>query len=524
MKTVKFILVILAIFSVIGTNIFAGGSRAASAPTGSPGTVRVLRVGVPDMPDTLDPGIGIGNVNNRVLFNIFDMILYADSTRNGELSTYIAEEYRVIDDFTTEIRLKSGITFHNGDPLTAEDIKYTIERIVFGDPSYFGATIRTLLPNIEEVQVVDRYTARVKTVTPDPVMLNRLSSTLGIHVVPKNYIESVGNEAFGQAPIGTGPYRVVSMAPERIVLEYYEGYFGQRPAADRLEFLLYPEVSTRIAALRTGEIDICLALTPDDMPQFRSAPGFRFERKEREGLQVLCFNSSVAPMDDANLRRALNISIDRSLLVETLWHGQTSTPNGWNIRDYGPYYLPDYPEYAYDLARARQYLAASRYNGEPIIFQLIAGMYPMGVEVAEAIVSNWRSIGINASLQIVTSFDNDAFHIRNWANGPRFLDPVAGLWLLWGPGTLSESHYWRNANGWDEFVQLGRLLETSSDFERRFAANRRMMELWDNEAVGTILYHSTDFYALRDSIRWSHHSGSSSISFRAEHLQITNPW
>ena len=509
------------LFSITAYHGFCGGSTApVQAPAEANKTLSVLRVGVPDIPPNLDPGTGISNTNGRFLFNIFDMVMWDDASKNNEKSSYICEDYKVLDEFTTEIKIKRGITFQNGDPLTAEDVKFTIERIVFGDRKYFASTISSLFPSIEKVEVMDTYTVRIKTKTPDPVMLDRLSSPSGFYIVPKKYVEEIGNERFGQAPIGTGPYKVTSYSPEKVVLEYYKGYYGQRPVADKIEFLLYPEVSTRIVAMMTGEIDVCFALATEDEAQFKSAKGVRFEQRPYTTFHMLCYNSSVPPMNDVNLRKALNCSIDRELIVKTLWGGRATVPNGYNFKEFGNYYITNYPKYEYNVSKAKEYLVASKYKGEKIIYQLQSGYYPLGNEVAEAIVSMWQSIGVNAVVEINSTWTHNTYHVHNWNNGIRFQDPVGGMWLLWGPDSNAEKYYWKNEKAWAEFSELGQFLQTSGDFNKRYAANRRMMELFDGECVGTPLYQVPNLYALRDIFGWNHHSNTASFSFRAEHFFI----
>lgn len=116
---------------------------------------------------------------------------------------------------------------------------------------------------MDRAEVIDDYTFRVITEVPDLVITSRPTSTLGAYVVPKDYIEEVGNEAFGQAPIGSGPYKVVEFSPEKVVFEPYEGYYGEAPAADRIEYVLYSEISARVSALIAGDCDIILQLSED---------------------------------------------------------------------------------------------------------------------------------------------------------------------------------------------------------------------------------------------------------------------
>lgn len=490
---------------------------APSDSTDKAASLEVLKVGVNILPKAFDPGTGVAASTKQLRKNVFDTILTKDD--NGELVSNLCASWKNIDERTWEFQLKEGITFQNGDELTAEDIEYTIERCVFGDRKYFGVTLAALLPGLEDVKVIDKYSFQIIMENPDPVLLERLSSANGFYVVPKNYIEEVGNEAFGQNPIGTGPYKITEISPNRVVLEYYDGFYGEKPVAERIEFYNYPELATRLTALFNNEIDMAIALYPENV-----------KKVEENGLQVditpvdlaymLCYNSELPPMDDPLLRKAMNLSIDRKAIVESLWLGMADLPNGYNMKGFGEYYIEDFPDYEYDVEKAKELLAQSNYNGEEIYYELVSNYYILGNEMAEAICSMWQAIGINALVRYADKWDFSTFHVHDWSNGTRFDDPASGLWLLWGADTATQKHYWQREDTWTEYEANAKTLLTSFDFDERYAANRRMMELWEDECVGTDLFHISDITAFRQGLIFNH--GNSPVpDFRAEHLQLS---
>ena len=479
----------------------------------------VLKVGVAGMPANMDPGTGISNDKQMINCNVFDTLMFRDNYGDGEMTSYIADSWEVIDDRTIQVKLKEGITFQNGEPLTAEDVKYSVDRIVEGPDEYFAATIKTLFIGIDSVEVVDDLTVKITSKDPDPVLLDRFSSVMGVFIVPKDTIEEMGDEAYGQAPVGSGPYKVVEYTPEKMVLEYYDGYYGEKPAFDRVEYYAYPETATRVTALITGEIDMCFNIGSDNIPQIEAVDGLRVEDSSVASLHLLCFNSSIPPMDDVNLRKALSLAIDRETLAATLWGGYAVVRNGYNFPEYGDYYVADYPEYEYDVEKAKEALAASNYNGETITYQLNSGYYTLGNEVAEAIVSMWNAIGVNATVEYNTQWDYESFHVHNWSNGPRFFDPLGGLWTLWGEGSKAQAYYWPDDEKKAEFWEQAEILKTSSDFQARYDANKRMMELWDEDEIGTVLFQISEFCGLKENITWKRNPDYS-VSFRAEHLKV----
>ena len=484
-----------------------------------PAEPSVLRVGIAGMPANMDPGTGVSNDKHMMNFSVFDTLMFKDNYNDGALTSYIAESWKIVDDYTIRIKLKNGITFHNGEALTAEDVQYSIERIIKGDPEYISSTISTQFVNIESVTVVDELTVEIKSTIPDLILLDRFASVCGIYVIPKDYLEKVGNEEFGLKPMGSGPYKVVEYSPEKLVMEYYDVFYGERPTYDRIEFLVYPETATRVTALMTGEIDMCFNITTDNIAQIEGTEGLRVEATEVASFHLLCFNSSIAPMDDVNLRKALSLAVDRQTLADTLWGGYATVRNGYNFPEYGDYYVEDYPEYIYDVELAKEYLAKSDYAGETITYQLNSGYYTLGNEVAEAIVSMWNAIGVNAVIEYNTTWTYDTFHVHNWSNGPRFMDPAGGLWLLWGEGTRADRHYWPDDEFRAEFWAQAEILNTATDFKTRYEANKRMMEMWDEDSIGTVLFQISEFCGMDKNIAWERNPDYS-ISFRAEHLKV----
>lgn len=480
-------------------------------------TLDVLRVGVATLPNNLDPATGVA-VNNSVIYpNIFDTVILADPYDNYKMGSDICEAYQRIDDYTVEFKLKDGIIFQDGSPLTADDVKFSIDRIIHDTEGYSSPNIKNIIPNIEDVQVIDSKTFRIITSIPDPVILSRLASTLGVYIVPKAYVEKVGKEEFGKQPIGTGPYMVESYSPEKVVLKRFEGFWGEAPVADRIEYIAYPELSTRVAALLSGEIDIAFGLTPDMADVVEADGNFWVEATEVTSFGILILNTTNPPMSDKTFRQALSMAIDRQLICDTIWQGYATVPNGYNFTEYGDLYVEDYPTYEYNLEKAKELLAKSSYNGEPITYKLMNNYYTNGNEIAEAVVAMWRELGVDARVVLEERWSWDFEYAHNWSNGIRFTDPLGGLWLLWGADTAFPTRDWMDMP--QEFIDLGRELEVTMDQARKYEINRRMMEIWDEEVPGTILYKAQELHGVRNGLKWQRASDFSA-SFRAGVLSL----
>ncbi len=175
------------------------------------------------------------------------------------------------DGLTYEFVLRKGVKFHNGDPVTAADVKFSFER-------YKGSGAKLLKERVREVQIVDPGRVRfdLKEPWPDFMTFYGTSATGASWVVPKAYVEKVGDDGFKKAPIGAGPYKFVSFNPGiELVMEAYEGYWRKVPNVKRLVYRSMPEETTRAAALKKGEVDIAYLLTGPVAEDIQRTPGFK---------------------------------------------------------------------------------------------------------------------------------------------------------------------------------------------------------------------------------------------------------
>lgn len=476
--------------------------------------LEILKIGVADLPKHMDPMRDVGNVGIRIHYNIFETLLQADQKTDFSPKQMLAEEWKRVDDYSVEFKLKKGVKFHNGDEMTAKDIKYSFDRLKKGLQGMELAA--SLMNGIKDVEVVDDYTVKLTTETVDPILEDRIASSWGAWVLPADYLEEVGDEEFAVHPVGTGPYMVESYSPQKVVLERFEDYWGEKPAAKRIEYIVYPETSARITALVTGEVDIITQLPPDQLASVETQKGLNVISKNISNMHVLVFNTQYGPLKDKKVRQALSLAIDRQLLADTLWAGKAVVPRGHQFTEYGDMYLDDYPLAEYNLEKAKQLIAESSYNGETIEYELRSGYYTFGNEAAEAIVDMWKQIGVNA--KVVFTEKVEYKQASNWSNTMRFPDPVGGLWLLWGPGSTASKKHWVDMS--DEFIAKGEELASITDMEKRKTLEREMMEIWDEEAPGAVLYYPFESWGVRDGIEWEPYS-SQTMDFRAENFKVT---
>src|SRR5207302_2014299 len=191
-----------------------------------------------------------------VLYAIHDALV--KSMPAGDNTPSLAESWAASKDgLSYEFVLRKGVKFHNGDPVTAEDVKFSFDR-------YHGAAAKLLKDRVREVQIVDpgRVRFHLREPWPDFMTFYGTSATGAAWIVPKRYVEKVGDDGFKKAPVGAGPYRVVSFTPGvDLIMEAFEGYWRKTPAVKRLVFRSMPDETTRAAALKAGDVDIVYLLS-----------------------------------------------------------------------------------------------------------------------------------------------------------------------------------------------------------------------------------------------------------------------
>src|SRR5829696_5569866 len=202
------------------------------------------------------------------------------------------------------------LKFHNGDPVTAEDVKFSFER-------YRGTSYQLMRDRVVAIEAPDARHVRFKLKKPWPDFLTYYSTASGAAwVVPKKYIEEVGDEGFKKHPIGTGPYKFVSFNPGlELVLEAFEGYWRKPPSVKRLTLRVIPDEATRLAALKRGEIDIAYSVRGELAEELKRTPGLTLKPAVVQGVFCLYFADQwdpKSPWHDARVRKAASLAIDRN--------------------------------------------------------------------------------------------------------------------------------------------------------------------------------------------------------------------
>ena len=295
-----------------------------------------------------------------------------------------------------EFKLRGGLKFHNGDPVTAEDVKFSFER-------YKGAGSKALQARVQQVEIVDPLTVRfhLKEPWPDFLTFYGTSATAAGIVVPKKYLTQVGDDGFRKHPVGAGPYTFVSHKPGiEVVLEAYPGYWRHAPYVKRLIMKSVPEGTTRVAMLKNSEADIALALDGEDALNVKRDPRLQLVPSRHASIYWIEFADQwdpKSPWHDKRLRLAVNYALDRQAISEAACLG-LCPPAGVIVPRVMDFALQVAPP-PYDPQKAKQLLAEAGYpNG------LDAGDFvpiPPFFATAEAAVNFLNAVGIRVKMRPV---------------------------------------------------------------------------------------------------------------------------
>jgi peptide/nickel transport system substrate-binding protein len=298
------------------------------------------------------------------------------------------------DGLVYEFKLRQGLTFHNGDPFSAEDVRFSFLR-------YKGTAAKLLHDKVKTVEVIDAHRVRFGLHAPWPDFLTFYATpaTGAAWVVPKNYLEQVGDDGFKRQPVGLGPYRCVRFDPGvELVLEANERYWRKVPSIKRLIFKGVPERPTRLAMLKTGEADLATFMIGDEAVAVKADPKLRLAVIKAPVTWWLEFPEQwnpTSPWHDRRVRLAANLAIDKQALIEVERLG-LGRPTGSIIPSTLDFSLPLEP-YPHDPAQAKRLLAEAGYpNGfEAGDLTPIPPFFTLG----EAVANDLAAVGIRAKLR-----------------------------------------------------------------------------------------------------------------------------
>ena len=474
----------------------------AAKPTTAPSAVKrggTLIVGADVNPVGLDPALTTAFSSVAIYEQLYSSLLTLDY-RTNKVKPDLAESWTQINPNTVEFKLRQGVKFHSGREVTADDVKYTWDRLL--DPK-LTVPLKNYIGPGAAAQVVDKYTVRLKN---DPVyapLLSVVADRRPTAIVDRDVVEKNGD--LQNADAGSGPFKLVEYTPDvRVVLEKNSSYYEKDlPILDRLEFRIIPDEQARIAAIRASEVDLTVLKDPKTARLLRDEPNVVLNDVPSFWRSTPIINEQHKPLDDVRVRQALSYATDRQEIINTVLLGD-GVPTGpmppgeteWAI----PINAENFPTYQYNPDKARQLLKDAGAEGLKIGIQA-APAYAPDIPTAQVLQSQWKKVGIDLQLQqmewaAVLKAQQDATFDLNITFNTNRPDPDTYL-------SVAHSKFVQNWGKYsnpkmDELIEKGR---STTDLATRKQIYADVQRLFATEVPSLYLYVIKNYEPARDYVR-----------------------
>jgi len=481
----------------------ADESEEASEASGE----QTLKVAFDQGIDSLDPYGAANGEPSTILASrqIYDTLVVNDG---GEFKPSLAEEWEQPDELTWTFKIRDNVTFHDGTPLTAEDVKYSLEQQVNSDSS----PLTVLWVEFDSVEAEDDHTLTIKTKKPMGTMLSNLSL---LFITPE---DSASDEFYTQ-PVGSGPFKVEEFVPQQtLLLAGNEDYWDGAPHLTELEFVNIPETASRLTALETGEIDITWTIPSDQISELEGNDEIEVMNSPSYLYYFNWFNSSREPFDDPKVRQALWHAIDTEKIVSDLF-GETgelmSSPIPSQV-----FGSSDLEMFEYDPEKAKELLAEAGYpDGFSTTMMWSNGGGPQILQLAETMMSYWSEVGVEVEpVQIERAEWIEKLVALDWDMNLQTNSVITGD----GDYTLGRLYVSEaNRNGYkneelDEYLIAAK--ETTDPEERQENYDKANEIIWE-EAVGIFPLQLNQITAIRSHVEGFEQSPSDDPQFR--HVSVS---
>ena len=498
---------------VIGCSMPAASSNIPAARTGTratgvaaptsvaPRLSGTLHIDTTSEIESLHPFFASQLVGISVRLNMFDSLVERDW--DGNIVPGLATSWNVVDDKTIDFQLRRGVTFHNGQELTADDVKASFDHVL--DKS-LNAPSTSMFANVLEADVLGPLSIRLVLSKPDARIFDVLANNFA--VLPAKYIKDVGAIGIAQKPIGTGPYMFVEwVKDDHLTLEanpnYWEGSYKGKPQVKTVILRPVAHPATRLADLQSGTADMIMDVPPDQVPVLRS-DGFTVVDKDTSQHDYVYFDTTRdTPLKSKDVRQALNYATDKDSIVQNLLGG-FGRPLAGPLSPLVLGYNADIKPYPHDPARAKSLLAAA---GVPYGFSIDMDVGSSGPSVlSEAVVGQLGEIGVKVTLHVLdTAVYNDRWvkkqldpmYFNRWStfSDPALLDLLAGcngfLSAYCNPGAQA-------------YLDVG---GATLDQAKRDAAYQQAVKILNDDPFAIYLYQLESLTGLRSNVHgWKAHA------------------
>lgn len=481
-----------------------GGSEAGAAAD----TVRIV---LPEEPPTLEPCDASLTATGRVTRSNITEPLTERVPETGELEPKLATEWAQNEPTSWTFKLREGVKFHDGTPLTAEAAAFSIERTVNSD---IGCNVDGYVFGDSELTAtaVDDTTVEVTTASPDPILPLRLSF---VEVVPT----STDAEAKVRQPVGTGPYRIEQWNQGvNLRLTAFDGYWGEAPPFPTAEYVWRSEGSIRAAMVSSGEADVAVGLAPAD------GAGDRAVEYPNNETSYLRMDATKAPLNDIRVRQAINYAIDKEGMVASVFSG-LGQPAGQVVPEGVIGHNPDIAAWPHDMAKAKSLIAQARADGVPVdtAIKIIGrnGIYPKAAEAMEVAQNSLIEAGLKVEIQMLDVNAWLEYLLRPFPTdiGPTLLQAQHGNQAgdaAFTMGQIYGSEGAQSSYGTGELDALIEEAELASGPDRQAKFAEALAYQNENVVRDAVLAHMTGIMALSPSVTYEPNSATNDEMHLAE--------
>ena len=479
-KTIAFIICFALLFTA-----FAGCGKKGAKDTTQ------ITVGIAqDLEDSLDPHKAVAAGSREVLFNIFEGLMKPDE--KGNLVPAVAESYKVSEDGCDyTFTLRSDVKFHNGRVVTAEDVKYSLDKISgkLGNEPLFP-----VYAQIDDVSIIDEKTVRIH-LTEQDVDFPAYLAMVNAAIIPRD------NPAPDTDPIGTGPFCFVSRSiQENLVMDRFDGYWGSKAHLERVTFRIVPEMDTAVMNLRGGSLDMYAHLTTDQVSQLNS--DFTIYEGTMNLVQALYLNNAVKPFDDVRVRQALCYAVDKKSILDLTSQGKGTIIGSSMFPAFSKYYMPELSKYyTQDLDKARDLLRDAGYPDGFSMTITVPSNYQPHINTAEVLVEQLKKIGVDAKIELV---EWNTWLSKTYA-GRDFESTVIGVDASYLTArALLERFYSKADDNFTNFSDpdydaLYEKVITLTGEEEKTACYKEMETILTRDAANVYIQDMAEFVALRNT-------------------------
>ncbi|WP_313137576.1 ABC transporter substrate-binding protein [Paracoccus jeotgali] len=391
-----------------------------------------LRIGFSVDADTLDPANHRNRPNETIIRNMFDGLLTRDSQM--KVVPEIAESIVQVSPTEYDFKIRSGVKFHDGTEMTAEDVKFTLDRVVQEGGMGDGQTSprQGLMGPVDKVDVVDGNTVRITLTEPWPILPAMLPNQ---QIVSKAFVEKVGTEGMATQVNGTGPFKLAEWRKgDAIIMERFDDYYGGSPeippvgpaCVDRAIFKVIPETASRVAALLAGDVEIITDVPPFSVAQIKANDGTDVMTVNGTRSFFVAMNTQGEIFDDPKVRQAAAHALDKDLIIDKILGGNAQRIEG--ILSPDAFGASELPAYEHDVEKAKEMLAEAGYPDGIDVTLDVEGAFK---DDAEAVASLLAKAGIRAKVAVGES----AQLSEKWRTAGK---PKSGdlYFSSWGNGSL----------------------------------------------------------------------------------------